>query len=94
MPCGPRNNFYSSAGTGMGLLSEAIMVELGYSTREEAEARLVQSLTSLISDWPREPFSGFMVHFTNRNHDQLREALKMEKLSEECQIRKEEYLRI
>ena len=46
----------------MGLLSEAIMVELGYSTREEAEARLVQSLTSLISDWPREPFSGFMVH--------------------------------
>jgi len=57
----------------MGLLSEAIMVELGYSTREEAEARLVQSLTSLISDWPREPFSGFMVHFTNRNHDQLSE---------------------
>ena len=79
----------------MGLLSEAIMVELGYSTREEAEARLVQSLTSLISDWPREPFSGFMVHFTNRNHDQLRKALKMKKkLSEKCQVRREEYLRI
>ena len=28
-PCGPNNNFYSSAGTGMGMVSEAIMVELG-----------------------------------------------------------------
>ena len=28
-PCGPNNNFYSSAGTGMGLVTEAIMVELG-----------------------------------------------------------------
>ena len=28
-PCGPNNNFYSAAGTGMGLLSEAIMTELG-----------------------------------------------------------------
>ena len=28
-PCGPDNNFYSAAGIGMGLVSEAIMVELG-----------------------------------------------------------------
>ena len=28
-PCGADNNFYSSAGTGMGLVSEAVMVELG-----------------------------------------------------------------
>ena len=28
-PCGPSNNFYSSAGTGMGMVTEAIMVELG-----------------------------------------------------------------
>ena len=28
-PCGADNNFYSSAGTGMGLVSEAIMTELG-----------------------------------------------------------------
>ena len=28
-PCGPSNNYYSSAGTGMGLVSEAIMTELG-----------------------------------------------------------------
>ena len=28
-PCGPNNNFYSAAGTGMGLVTEAIMVELG-----------------------------------------------------------------
>ena len=74
----------------MGLVSEAIMTELGerdrvhdvscdellrsagYQTRPEAEARLVQSLTALIADWPRETFSGFMVHFTNRNLEALR----------------------
>ena len=28
-PCGPNNNFYSAAGTGMGLVTETIMVELG-----------------------------------------------------------------
>ena len=28
-PCGPNNNFYSSAGTGMGMVSETIMAELG-----------------------------------------------------------------
>ena len=28
-PCGPNNNFYSAAGTGMGFVAEAIMVELG-----------------------------------------------------------------
>ena len=28
-PCGPDNDFFSSAGTGMGLVSEAVMVELG-----------------------------------------------------------------
>ena len=33
-PCGPSNNFYSSAGTGMGLVSEAIMTELGERERE------------------------------------------------------------
>ena len=38
----------------------------GYQTRQQAEARLVQSLTGLLNDWPRETFSGFMVHFTNR----------------------------
>ena len=28
-PCGPEVNLYSAAGTGMGLVSEAIMAELG-----------------------------------------------------------------
>ena len=30
--CGPNNNFYSSAGTGMGLVSDAIATELGRYT--------------------------------------------------------------
>ena len=49
----------------------------GYQTRPEAEARLVQSLTGLIADWPRETFSGFMVHFTNRNLEVLRFSLSL-----------------
>ena len=73
VPCGDSNNFYSSAGTGIGLVSEAIMAELGYLGREETESHVVQSLTSLIMDWPKEPFSGFMVHFSNRNLDALSE---------------------
>ena len=44
----------------------------GYQSRQQAETRLVQSLTSLLADWPRENFRGFMVHFTNRNLDVLR----------------------
>jgi len=73
VPCGPSNNFYSSAGTGMGLLSETISVELGFSSIEDAEARVVQSLTHIIDDWPVEDFHGFLVHFTNRNLDVLSE---------------------
>ena len=38
----------------------------GYRSREEATVNLVQTLTSLLTSWPRETFSGFMVHFTNR----------------------------
>ena len=89
-PCGTENDLYSGAGTGMGLVSEAIMTELGeriqshsglncqsfsvvgYQTRQEAEVRLVESLNSLLSDWPRETFRGFMVHFTNRKLEALR----------------------
>ena len=85
-PCGPDNDFFSSAGTGMGLVSEAVMVELGivvrcgdsggqgqgcslytgYKAREEAIVNVVQTLTNLLTLWPREPASGFMVHFTHR----------------------------
>jgi len=65
-PCGPDNNFYSSAGTGMGLVTEVIMAEIGYQTKSEARTRLVQSLTNLLTDWPRETFSGFLIHYTNR----------------------------
>jgi len=73
IPCGAQNNFYSSAGTGMGLVSEAIMVELGYQTREEAIINVIQTLNNLLTIWPRETFSGFLVHFTNRNLDALSE---------------------
>ena len=34
-PCGPEVNVYSSAGTGMGLISEAIMTELGEREKKQ-----------------------------------------------------------
>jgi len=72
-PCGPDNDHYSSAGTGMGLVSEAVMAELGYQTKEQAETRVIKTLTKVLSKWPRENFSGFLVHFTNRNFEALSE---------------------
>ena len=45
----------------------------GYKTREEAIINVVQTLNSLLTQWPRETFSGFMVHFSNRNLDALSE---------------------
>ena len=49
-PCGADNNFYSSAGTGMGLVSEAVMVELGkistlFKTLHKAGSKLMQCMT-------------------------------------------------
>ena len=57
----------------MGLVSEAIAAELGYLTREEAETRIKLTFQTLLTVWPRDSHSGFMVHFTNRNWDALSE---------------------
>ena len=38
----------------------------GYKSREEAIVNVVQTLTNLLTLWPREAASGFMVHFTHR----------------------------
>ena len=45
----------------------------GYKNREEAIINIVQTLNNLLTKWPRETFSGFMVHFSNRNLDALSE---------------------
>jgi hypothetical protein len=58
---------------GMGLVSEAIATELGYLSRTEAEERVKLTLETLMSVWPRDTHSGFMVHFTNNNWDALSE---------------------
>ena len=50
-PCGPNNNFYSSAGTGMGMVTEAIMVELG-------EEIMIILLWWYEDDLPRLPEQG------------------------------------
>ena len=39
----------------------------GYQTRDEAVQSLVTTMTNLLTSWPRESFSGYLVHFTNRN---------------------------
>ena len=45
----------------------------GYQTREKGTERLVLTLTNLLTKWPRETSSGFLVHFTNRNLEILSE---------------------
>ena len=67
--CGPANNWYSSAATGMGLISETVFVELGVRSRQEASDRALQTLTTIQASWPREAFSGFFVHWTTAIFD-------------------------
>ena len=54
-----------SAGTGMGLLSDAIFTELGYFTESQGRQRALETLASVQSSWPRESFSGFFDHFVD-----------------------------
>ena len=50
-----------------------IVCNAGHQTRQQGETRVLQSLNNLVTKWPRETFSGFMVHFTNRNMEALSE---------------------
>ena len=54
-------------------MSEAISAQLGFQTDEQARERVVQTLLTFTTDWPREPTHGFLVHFSNRNFDALSE---------------------
>ena len=67
VPCGPSNNFYSSAGTGMGLIIKTIMAEYGHSSFEQAESDVIHTLQTMVDDWPKDTHTGFLIHFTNRN---------------------------
>ena len=49
-----------------------IVCNAGHQTRQQGETRVLQSLNNLVTKWPRETFSGFMVHFTNRKLEALR----------------------
>jgi len=71
--CGGGNNIYSSAGTGMGLIAECVFAELGLLPRADAERNALQTIETLATQWPREHFSGFWVHFTNRTFGVLSE---------------------
>jgi len=72
-PCGEGNNFYSCAGMGMGLVSEAAAVELGIQTREDGKFRVRQSLETVLASWPRETTHGFLQHFTTRQMNVISE---------------------
>lgn len=71
--CGSKNNVYSIAAQGMGLLADCVFTELGFLDRDVAKQRAQQTLESIILHWPREKFSGFWVHFTNANFESLSE---------------------
>lgn len=63
--CGVDNDRYSSAGTGMGLVSEAVAVEVGSSDHAVARKRVVETLKTVLAQWPAEPHTGFRVHWTD-----------------------------
>lgn len=54
---------YSSAGTGMGIVSDCVRAELGLSSKGAAKQRVLQTLDSILHSWPREAKHGFFVHF-------------------------------
>eukprot|EP01048_Picozoa_sp_COSAG05_P004644 COSAG05_NODE_258_length_12741_cov_168.778279_8_plen_423_part_00 len=56
---------YSIAACGMGLIATAAFAEMELLSRQEAEKRALQTLSSLATKWPKESFSGFFNHFTN-----------------------------
>jgi hypothetical protein len=66
--CGAGNDFYSSAGTGMGMVMECIFAELGLITRGTAQDRVAQTLATVKDRWPSEPHAGFYAHFSNRQY--------------------------
>lgn len=64
--CGtPDRSRYSSAGTGMGLIADCVFAELGFLSRAVAQNRTLQTLSSLLTHWPREHVHGFYMHFTD-----------------------------
>jgi len=70
--CGDKNNVYSSAGTGMGLIADCAAAEMGMIDKVSAERRVLQTISSL-QHWPREGQSGFFAHFTDRAYNVLGE---------------------
>ena len=50
----------------MNMLKQVSIFFLGYQTMEEGIARAKLTMTKVLTDWPRESFFGFLVHWTNR----------------------------
>lgn len=63
---------YSSAACGMGLVATCAFAEMGLLSHAEAEQRTLQTLTSLVTLWPRESFSGYFVHFCDAAEPKFR----------------------
>ena len=64
--CGDeKHRHYSSAGVGMGLISDAVFAELGLFDRPTGQARAMQTLESLRSRWPKEKAHGYYAHWVS-----------------------------
>lgn len=61
--CDGTKAFYSSAGTGMGLILECVFVELGLQSRSEGSEKVTQTLKAVRDFWPKEQYHGFHAHF-------------------------------
>ena len=64
--CGDeKHRHYSSAGVGMGLISDAVFAELGLFDRATGHWRAMQTLVSLRSLWPKEQTHGYYAHWVS-----------------------------
>jgi hypothetical protein len=64
--CGDhKHRHYSSAGVGMGLISDAVFTELGLFDRATGQARVMQTLETLRRQWPKEEMHGYYAHWVS-----------------------------
>ena len=73
IPCGSSNNFDSSAGTVMSLIIKTIMAEYCHSSFEQAESDVIHALQTMVKYWPKDTHTGILIHFTNRNWQNISE---------------------
>ena len=71
--CGPKNNFYSSAAVGMGMVAETVFAEIGLQNFTTSQSKIEETLNSFVNLWPQENNFGYFQHFCDDKFQVLAE---------------------